>query len=72
MKADVRSDVLEAVSTGDYGRKYKTREDLIRILETKYPDLSKDEIAAEVYGAIPDQAGQTTSGTSFWSRLFSF
>lgn len=51
---EVKGDIQQAVSSKDYGTKYKTREDLINALVSIYPELTLDQIAAQVYSLIPD------------------
>jgi len=50
----LRQDIGLAISTGQYGAAYQTREDIINALVPAYPELTKDEIAAAVYDLIPD------------------
>ena len=50
----LQDDIRQAVSSKDYGTKYKTRENLLDALIDAYPELTLDQIAKQVYTLIPD------------------
>ena len=50
----LQDDIRQAVSSKDYGTKYKTRENLLDALVDAYPELTLDQIAEQVYTLIPD------------------
>lgn len=52
--SELQNDIQQAISTGDYGKKYKTREQLINVLQGLYPEI-KDQISSQVYNLIPDK-----------------
>ncbi len=63
IKTEMKGDIQQAINKANYG----SREDLINSLVPLYPELTLDEVAAEVYGAIPDVIAEE----SFFQRLFS-
>lgn len=70
---ELRNDIAQAVISGDFGVKYKTREELIKTLSLLYRDLSEGEIATEIYAMIPDVDAEPVQETkSFFERLFKF
>ncbi len=62
IKTELKGDIQVAIDRADYG----SREDLINRLVPLYSELTLDEVAAEVYGAIPDVIAEE----SFWQKLF--
>ena len=65
VKVEIRGDIQEAINRKDY----TVREDIINRLQPIYTELTLDEIAAEVYGMIPDEP-EPEVREGFFERLF--